>query len=157
MKELVAKFRDITRNLFLGYILVALIQAFVAYIIFLLFRVEGALAFAIVLLFCTFVPMIGAGAVWGPIGLYRILMGDVSGGFIFLVVSGIFISTLDNLLRPLFLRDRIKLHPLVIFFSILGGITTFGFNGLILGPMVVILFLTVLNLFLLEHDIPHER
>jgi predicted PurR-regulated permease PerM len=69
-----------------------------------------------------------------------------------MAASGIVISTLDNLLRPFFLRDRIQLHPLIIFFAILGGISTFGFNGIILGPMVVILFLTVLDLFLTEHQ-----
>lgn len=157
MGELVSKFREITRNLFLGYILVAMVQGVVAYVIFLLFKVQGALTFSILLMFCSFIPMIGAGTIWGPIGLFRIFTGDVAGGLIFLTVSGIGISTLDNFLRPFFLKDRIKLHPLVIFFSILGGIAVFGFNGLILGPMVVILFLTVLDLFLTEHGIDHDR
>jgi predicted PurR-regulated permease PerM len=79
------------------------------------------------------------------------MSGDVLGGAIFLSVSAVFISTLDNFLRPLFLHNRIQLHPLIIFFAILGGLRTFGFNGLILGPMLVILFLTVLDLFLTEH------
>ncbi len=157
MAQLVAKFREITRNLFLGYILVAFVQGLVAYLVFLLFKVEGALTFSILLMFCSFIPMIGAGTIWGPIGIFRIISGDVAGGLAFLLISGIFISTLDNFLRPFFLKDRIKLHPLVIFFSILGGISVFGFNGLILGPMVVILFLTVLDLFLTEHGIDHER
>ncbi|MDR0655677.1 MAG: hypothetical protein LBG22_05120, partial [Treponema sp.] len=51
----------------------------------------------------------------------------------------------------------IQLHPLIIFFAIFGGIRVFGFNGLILGPMVVILFLTVLDLFLTEHSMSHEE
>jgi predicted PurR-regulated permease PerM len=53
----------------------------------------------------------------------------------------------------MFLQNRIQLHPLIIFFAILGGLQMFGFNGLILGPMVVILFLTVLDLFLTEHEV----
>jgi predicted PurR-regulated permease PerM len=56
----------------------------------------------------------------------------------------------------MFLRDRIQLHPLIIFFAILGGVTAFGFNGLILGPMIVILFLTVLDLFLTEHKMEDD-
>jgi len=157
MKELVGKFRDITRNLVFGYILVAVVQSMVALLIFSLFKVEGALALAIILFFCSFIPMIGAGAVWGPIGVLRIIGGDFMGGIIFLAVCAVFISTLDNVLRPLFLKDRIKLHPLIIFFSILGGISVFGFNGLVLGPMVVIIFLTVLDIFLLEHGLPENR
>ncbi|HCM28819.1 MAG: hypothetical protein A2Z99_12185 [Treponema sp. GWB1_62_6] len=157
MKELVGKFRDITRNLVFGYILVAVAQALMALLIFSLFKIEGSLALAIILFFCSFIPMIGAGAVWGPLGVLRILGGDPVGGFIFLAICGVFISTLDNVLRPLFLKDRIKLHPLIIFFSILGGISIFGFNGLVLGPMIVIIFLTVLDIFLIEHGLPENK
>lgn len=150
---LVGKFKEITRNLFLGYIIVGLIQALMAYIIFSIFKVRGTLVFAALVLVCSFIPMFGAGLVWGPLGIVKILGGNVLEGIIFLIVSGFFISTLDNFIRPLFLQNRIQLHPLFIFVSILGGVAAFGFNGLVLGPMLVILFLTVLDLFLNEHNI----
>jgi predicted PurR-regulated permease PerM len=153
MTALVGKFKEITRNLFLGYIMVALAQAVMAYIIFTIFKVQGTLVFAGLVLICSFIPMFGAGIVWFPLGIVRILSGSLAGGIVFLLVSGVFISLLDNLLRPLFLQNRIRLHPLIIFVSILGGISAFGFNGLILGPMLVILFLTVLDLFFTEHHI----
>jgi len=153
LKALVAKFKDIVRNLVLGYIMVALVQAVLALVIFSLFRVSGALVFATLTFFCAFIPIFGAGIVWFPLGVLRILNGDLPGGIAFMIASGFVISTLDNFLRPIFLRDRIQLHPLIIFFAILGGVNVFGFNGIILGPMVVILFLTVLDLFLTEHKI----
>ncbi|MDR2760180.1 MAG: AI-2E family transporter [Spirochaetaceae bacterium] len=150
---LVGKFKDITRNLFFGYIMVALVQAIMAYIVFIIFRVKGALVFAGLTLICAFIPMFGAGLVWLPIGVIRILNGEIFKGIVFLIISGFFISTLDNFLRPMFLQDRIQLHPLIIFFAIMGGVIVFGFNGIIVGPMVVIFFLTVLDLFLTEHMI----
>ncbi|MDR2471785.1 MAG: AI-2E family transporter [Treponema sp.] len=156
LSALVGKFKDITRNLVLGYIMVALVQAVLAFAVFWAFRVSGALVFAVLVFFCAFIPIFGAGIVWAPLGLLRILNGNLWGGVLFLIVSGIVISTLDNILRPLFLRDRIQLHPLIIFFAILGGLSTFGFNGIILGPMVVILFLTVFDLFLTEHKLEQE-
>jgi predicted PurR-regulated permease PerM len=149
------KFKDIARNLILGYIMVALVQAALAYIIFSLFSVKGALVFASLTFICVFIPMVGGSLVWFPLGIARIVSGDLIGGIIFLIVSGVVISLLDNILRPIFLQNRIQLHPLVIFFAILGGLAAFGFNGLILGPMIVILFLTVLDLFLTEHEIEH--
>jgi predicted PurR-regulated permease PerM len=155
LSALVVKFKDITRNLFFGYIMVSLIQAVLAYIIFTIFQVKGALVFAALTLICVLIPMMGGGLVWLPLGIVRIVNGDLLEGVIFLLVSGLFISTLDNFLRPFFLQNRIQLHPLIIFFAILGGLWAFGFNGLILGPMVVILFLTVLDLFLTEHKIEH--
>jgi predicted PurR-regulated permease PerM len=156
VRTLSGKFMEITRNLFFGYIMVALVQAVMAYVIFAVFRVAGAMVFAVLTFICVFIPMIGGGIVWLPLGLFRIFSGDVTGGIIFLVVSGTFISLLDNVLRPFFLKDRIQLHPLIIFFAILGGISVFGFNGLILGPMTVIFFLTVLDIFLREHEISIE-
>jgi predicted PurR-regulated permease PerM len=153
---LVGKFKDITRNLFLGYIMVALVQTLMAYIVFIIFQVRGALVFAGLTMICTFIPMFGAGLVWLPIGVVRILNGEIFSGILFLIISGLFISTLDNFLRPMFLQNRIQLHPLIIFFAILGGVSVFGFNGIIVGPMVVILFLTVLDLFLTEHMIKPE-
>jgi predicted PurR-regulated permease PerM len=153
LKTLTGKFMDITRSLFFGYIMVALIQATMAYIIFTLFAVRGALVLAMVTFICVFIPMIGGGLVWLPLGLIRLFSGDVLGGTLFLIVSGFFISLLDNVLRPMFLKDRIQLHPLVIFFAIMGGVSVYGFNGLILGPVIVILFLTVLDIFLIEHKL----
>jgi predicted PurR-regulated permease PerM len=149
------KFKEIARSLILGYIMVALVQAVLAYIIFSLFQVKGALVFACLTFVCVFIPMIGGALIWVPLGITRIANGDVAGGVIFLIVSGVVISLLDNILRPMFLQNRIQLHPLIIFFAILGGLRSFGFNGLILGPMLVILFLTVLDLFLTEHNIEH--
>ena len=155
--QLIRKFSDITKNLFLGYFLVSAVQGVAAYIIFLIFGIQGSLAFSILLMFCSFIPMIGAGAVWLPLGIVRILSGDTAGGILFLALCAFFVSTLDNFLRPLFLKDRIHLHPLMIFFSILGGAAVFGFNGLVVGPMLVIFFLTVLDLFLIEHGIDKQR
>jgi predicted PurR-regulated permease PerM len=155
IKALVEKFKDITRNLILGYIMVALIQSVLAYIIFVIFSVEGALVFAGLTFICVFIPMLGGALVWLPLGLVRVINGDLVGGIVFTVVSALFISLLDNFIRPIFLQDRIQLHPLIIFFAILGGLYSFGFNGLIIGPIVVILFLTVLDLFLTEHEIDH--
>ena len=102
------------------------------------------------------IPMFGATIIYIPLAILKIASGDIASGVIFLIVSVIFISGIDNILRPVFLRDRIHLHPLVIFFAILGGLFVFGFNGFILGPVLVILFLTVLDLFLTEHKIDQK-
>jgi predicted PurR-regulated permease PerM len=156
LAALVSKFKDITRNLFFGYIVVILIQAVMAFIIFSIFRIKGALVLAVLTLIAVSIPIFGGGLVWLPIGIVKLLNGEFVSGVVFLIVSGLFISTLDNFLRPIFLRDRLHLHPLIIFLAILGGVNAFGFNGIVLGPIVVIIFLTVLDLFLTEHKIEEQ-
>jgi len=153
ISTLTKKFMDITRNLFLGYIIVALLQAVVAFIIFSLFDINGSLVLAVLTFLFVFIPVLGGTVVYIPLAILKIVSGNIAGGVVFFIVSAVFISGIDNILRPFFLRDRIQLHPLIIFFAILGGLAVFGFNGFILGPVLVILFLTVLDLFLTEHKI----
>ena len=78
--------------------------------------------------------------------LFSLLISFGAAVILFLILAAITISFLDNFLRPFFLKDRIKVHPLIIFFAILGGIQLFGMNGLLLGPLVIILFFTILDI-----------
>ena len=153
LSTLTAKFRDITQNLFLGYIIVAALQSSVAYIVYTIFGFSGSMVFGVLTFILVFIPMFGATLIWIPLGAFRILSGDITGGILFMVISLVLISGIDNVLRPFLLKNRIKLHPLIIFFAILGGLLLFGFNGFILGPVLVIFFLTVLDLFLIEHKL----
>jgi len=73
-----------------------------------------------------------------------------------MAVSAVFISTIETFLRPVILGDRVQLHPLIVFFAILGGISVFGFNGIILGPMAIIIFLTIFDFFLTEHKLKQD-
>ncbi|MDR2701863.1 MAG: AI-2E family transporter [Spirochaetaceae bacterium] len=156
IKALVGKFKEITLQLVLGYIIVALAEVVTAFIIFSLFRIHGALVFSVLIFFFSFFPIIGPAIVWFPLGLMQILNGNFGRGILLMIVSSAFISSIENFIRPIILRGRIQLHPLIIFFAILGGISTFGFNGIILGPMIVIIFLTVFDLFLTEHKLEQK-
>ncbi|MBO5137063.1 MAG: AI-2E family transporter [Spirochaetaceae bacterium] len=146
MSTLMKKFTEITRHLFSGYILVALYQGIAAFVIMLIFGVKGALLLSVMLMLASFIPLFGTAIVWIPVGISICFTNSIIKGILFLVICGVCVSLLDNFLRPMFLKDRIKVHPLIIFFSILGGLQLFGMNGLLLGPMVVILFFTVLDM-----------
>ena len=154
---LINKFKTSAKNLFLGYIMVGAVQAVLSFIVYTVFGVKGAFVFACLTFICVYIPILGGALVWLPIGVARIITHGLSSGIIFLAVSAVVISLLDNILRPYFLEDRIRLHPLIIFLSILGGVANFGFNGIVIGPLVVIFFLTVLEIFLTEHELDHTE
>jgi predicted PurR-regulated permease PerM len=101
--------------------------------------------------------MVGTALVWLPVSASKILAGDITGGILFFVCSAILIWTLDNFIRPVLLHDRLKIHPLLIFFSILGGLQVFKFNGLVLGPLILILFFTALELYDQAYESPPEK
>jgi predicted PurR-regulated permease PerM len=86
ISTLTGKFLDITRNLFLGYIIVAALQSLVAYIIFTIFGVKGSLVLAVISFFLVFIPMFGATVIWIPLGIFKIAGGDIAGGIVFMLV-----------------------------------------------------------------------
>ncbi len=147
MTSLIKKFRESARKLIGGNLLVALIQAIIALILFSIFQVKNALLYSFLVAIFSFIPIIGAGLVWIPLSLSYIIQVDPVKGVLFLVLSGTLISLLDSFYRPLLLGGPVNLHPLPVFYAIVGGVTLFGINGLILGPLILILFFAVLDMF----------
>jgi predicted PurR-regulated permease PerM len=151
------KFRDMGRHLVTGYFAIAAIQALVMFILCAIFKVRSVLVIAALTAMASFIPMVGTALVWLPVSASKILAGDITGGILFFVCSAILIWTLDNFIRPVLLHDRLKIHPLLIFFSILGGLQVFKFNGLVLGPLILILFFTALELYDQAYESPPEK
>jgi predicted PurR-regulated permease PerM len=82
--------------------------------------------------------------------------GDVTGAILFMAISATLVWTIDTFVRPFLLEGRLKIHPLLIFFSILGGLQVFKFNGIVLGPIILILFFTVIEFYEQAYESPPE-
>jgi len=86
-----------------------------------------------------------------PASIITFLLGDHASG-IFLFLWGIFlVGTVDNLVRPYLIGGRVHTYPLMTFFVVLGGIWAFGLKGLIFGPLILVLLLTLLHVYELEY------
>lgn len=152
MKKLLSKFSETLTQLVSGLLLVALYQGLAAFITYRLFGVEGDFLLAVLTFFAAFIPLLGSASIWFPLALIIFFTDSKIKGVLFFVLAGILISLLDNILRPMILKDSIKIHPLLIFFSLLGGVKLLGLKGLILGPMSIIIFFAVLDLILNVDD-----
>ncbi|HBG46253.1 MAG TPA: hypothetical protein DDW94_04595 [Deltaproteobacteria bacterium] len=120
-----------------GGVLVGAIQAILGGMAFWFLGIPAALVLTFVMFFATFLPSVGASLVWGPVAAYLLITGEYVWG-IGLVVWGIFIiGLIDNVLRPWFVSGRTNLHPLLLFFSILGAVNAFGIIGIIAGPLIL--------------------
>jgi predicted PurR-regulated permease PerM len=92
------------------------------------------------------IPRAGAASVWTVASIYLIAIGHW-GKAIFMPAWGAgVISTADNIVRPLVLSGRVKLHALLIFFSLLGGVKAFGIVGLFTGPIIVSVAMALLKI-----------
>jgi predicted PurR-regulated permease PerM len=123
------------KAIFLGTLAIALIQGFLGGIMFWGLGLPAPFVWGAVMALASIIPMLGAFIVWVPAVVYLLIIGDL-GKALTLTLWGMFvIGTVDNLLRPYWVSSQLNLHPLLIFFSITGGVIVYGPCGLILGPV----------------------
>jgi len=95
--------------------------------------------------FAALVPVVGAALVWVPAALWLMLSGATGRGVILLIVGTFGISMVDNILRPVLLTGTTKINGLVVFFGLLGGAAAFGFIGLVIGPIILVITARVIE------------
>ncbi|HWJ69874.1 MAG TPA: AI-2E family transporter [Sphingobium sp.] len=155
-QALVQQFVVVVRATIKGSIVVAIVQGFIGGVVFWLLGIPGALLWGVMMAFFSLLPAIGTGLVWAPVALYLIVSGALVKAAI-LIFSGLFvIGLVDNLLRPALVGRETRIPDYVVLISTLGGIELFGFSGLIVGPMIAALFISVWNIAALMRVPPPE-
>jgi predicted PurR-regulated permease PerM len=97
--------------------------------------------------FLSLLPAVGAGIVWGPVAAYFLLSGSIWQGVV-LALFGVFvIGLVDNVLRPILVGKDTKMPDYLILISTLGGLSVFGLNGFVIGPLIAALFISSWALF----------
>jgi len=101
----------------------------------------------VVMGFLSLLPVVGAWPVWVPAAIWLFSTGHVGRGLILIAICGALGATIDNILRPVLLGGRASLNGLLVFISVLGGITVFGVLGVVLGPIVVATTVGILDVY----------
>jgi predicted PurR-regulated permease PerM len=128
-------------------LLVAVAQGAIGGVAFWLLGIGAPVFWGVVIGFFSLIPVVGAGLVWVPAVIRLLLIGDISRAVILLIVGVLGISMADNILRPLLLSGRTSVNGLVIFLGLLGGVGAFGFIGLVLGPIILVMTGSLLRIF----------
>jgi predicted PurR-regulated permease PerM len=107
--------------------------------------------------FLSLLPAVGAGLIWGPVALYFLATGAVWQGVV-LIAFGIFvIGLVDNVLRPILVGKDTKIPDYVVLISTLGGLSIFGLNGFVIGPLIAALFIAAWDLFAVPEKVQAEE
>jgi predicted PurR-regulated permease PerM len=128
-------------------VLVPLAQGLLAMIGFGVFGLPAPMFWGAILIFAAVIPGIGSPLVWLPAGIYLIASGAKWSGIGLLAYGTLVISTIDNILKPMILRGSARIHPLLGFLAILGGMLTFGLFGFLVGPIILSLLLSALRIY----------
>ena len=149
-RRLIALTRDLVSASVTASLAIAAVQGLVGGITFALLGIRAPVLWGVVMGFASLIPLVGTGLVWIPAASWLLLSGQTWRGLV-LVAMGVVIGNVDNVLRPILLSGRAQMPTLVIFVSLLGGVSAFGFVGIVLGPLV-----TAVALALLESYVPEE-
>jgi len=149
--ELIERLKNVTYATVYGVIATAIIQGIVGMIGMFIFKIESPILLGVIMIITAMLPF-GAAIVWLPAALIKIFSGDLFNGIGFLIYSLIIVSLIDNFIRPSLISKRSRTHPIIILLGVLGGLSLFGFIGILIGPLILAVFMAFLDFYIKEYD-----
>ena len=146
-EKLIQKFKDMAGAILIGNGLGGLIQGTLGGLVFMIFGLKSPFLWGVIMALLAFFPIIGIGIVFIPASIYLFLTGRVAAGIFFIIFYLILSGVIEYIFKPRLVGERVKMHTLLVFFSIIGGLKLFGILGIIYGPLVVTAFLTLTDIY----------
>jgi len=149
--------KNVIESTMYGGVVVALIQGLLGGLLFLIMGLPSPVFWGAVMAFLSFIPILGAFLVYIPAGLILIFSGAYIKGILLIALGIVVVSQIDNVLRPLMVSGKTGMHTMLLFVSIMGGINLFGLLGIVLGPFIAAVFVSMFDIFrvkLAEQDTP---
>ncbi len=145
-REILERTREVISASVYGVLVIATIQGVLGGLAFWALGLPSPLLWGVVMIFFSMIPMAGAFVVWVPAAIYLVVTGHVGAAIALTIWGLLVIGSIDNFLRPKLVGEKTRLHELLIFFSVLGGLQVFGVLGLVLGPVVVAITMALLDI-----------
>lgn len=146
-RHLFTKFTTVIRATVKGNIAVAAAQGALGGLIFWILGVQGALLWGVLMAFLSLLPAIGAALIWGPVAIYFLATGALWQGFTLIAFCVLVIGLVDNIMRPILVGKDTQMPDYVVLISTLGGMSLFGLNGFVIGPVIAAMFMSAWDLF----------
>lgn len=145
--KIISKLSRTTKAVIKGSLIVALVQGICVGLGFWLFGLDNPVLWGSVSVVASLIPVVGAALVVIPGMISFILSGNMLAAIIFAFWCFSLTGAADYFLRPLLIEKDVDIHPLMVLFSVLGGLATFGATGFLLGPLILSFFLTLVEIY----------
>lgn len=146
-KLLYERFAVTARSTLKTTLIIGGLQGTLGGLLFFIAGIEGSLIWGVMMVISAIIPAVGCSIIWAPAGIMMLITGYIWEGVLILSFGALVISTIDNLLRPILIGKDVKMHPLLIFLSTLGGIVLFGLSGFVIGPIISSLLLVIWEMY----------
>ncbi|MCF6290066.1 MAG: AI-2E family transporter [Desulfobacterales bacterium] len=151
-QQLVTKFVEIAGAVLIGNGICGIIQGVLGGLVFALFDLGPPLLWGGIMAILAFLPIFGIGLVLLPAALIMFLKGSIGVGVFLIIFYAVLSFGIEYLFKPRLVGRRVKMHTLLVFLAILGGLKVFGVLGIIYGPLIVTTFLTLAEIYLENYD-----
>jgi len=146
-KKLFEKFNEMAGAVLIGNGLGGVIQGTAGGLLFWFLGLNSPLLWGVIMGFMAFLPIVGIGIVLVPAAVFFLLENSVVTGIAILVFYGVLSWGIEYIFKPRLVGDRVAMHPLIVFFAIIGGLKVYGLMGIIYGPLIATLFLTLSDIY----------
>ena len=147
MDDVFARVGDTVHATIYGTLTVAAVQGALGGLMFWWLGLPGPVLWGLVMGVLAVVPVLGAFIVWVPAALLLVLEGSLGKALILALWGGVIVAGIDNVLYPILVGNRMKLHTIPAFMAIVGGLFVFGASGLILGPVTLTVTMLLLEVW----------
>ncbi len=140
---LLERFTEVSRATIKGTLIVGVVQGTLGGVAFWVLGIGAPVLWGVVMALLSIIPAVGPALVWIPASIYLIATGSWIAGVMLIVFGAIVIGLADNVLRPMLVGRDTRLPDYLILLSTLGGLAAFGLAGIVIGPIIAALFLTL--------------
>ena len=151
LEKVVGKFQEMGKAVIIGNGLSGIVQGVLGGFGFFFFGLGSPFLWGTVLALMAFLPIIGASVIFVPAAAILMLQGEVGAGIGFLVYNLFYSSIIEYLIKPRMIGKGMQMNSLLVFIGIIGGIKLFGILGIIYGPLIITIFLTLAEIYKLEY------
>jgi predicted PurR-regulated permease PerM len=144
---LMRKFNEMAGAILVGNGIGGLIQGVAGGLLFWAFGFQSAFLWGVIMGLLAFLPIIGIGVVFIPTVIYLFLKGYVATSIGFVIFYVVLSGGIEYIFKPKLVGRQVKMHPLLVFLAIIGGLKLFGILGIIYGPLIVTAFLTLAEIY----------
>ncbi|BCS96833.1 AI-2E family transporter [Desulfoluna limicola] len=145
--KLMNKFKDMAGAVLVVNGISGMIQGVVGGLVFTFFGFRSPVLWGVAMAFFAFLPIVGIGIIFMPAAIWLFFEGRMGAGIAVMVIYVILSGGVEYLFKPAVVGKRIKMHTLLVFLGIIGGLQLFGILGIIYGPLVITFFLTLSDIY----------
>lgn len=155
LEKVVKKFQEMGRAIIVGNGFAGIVQGILGGFGFYFFGLHSPFLWGTIIAFMAFLPIIGASVIFVPAAVIILIQGKTGLGIGFLAYNVFYSSIMEYLIKPRVIGEGMQMNSVLVFIGIIGGIKLFGILGIIYGPLIITIFLTLAEIYRLEYKEHH--